>query len=32
MGCPSIIYSCAKTHRAVMGLVTALLSSEAIPG
>jgi AcrR family transcriptional regulator len=31
-GCVSVIYSCAKTHRAVMGLVHALLSSEAIPG
>lgn len=27
MGCPSVRYSCTKTHRAVMGLVEALLSS-----
>jgi transcriptional regulator with XRE-family HTH domain len=26
MGCPSVIYNCAQTHRATMGLVTALLS------
>jgi predicted transcriptional regulator len=32
MGCPSVIYSCARTHRAVMGLVHALLSCGAIPG
>jgi len=32
MGCPSVAYSCARTHRKVMGLVTALLSSEALPG
>jgi len=31
-GCPCVIYSCSRTHRAVMGLVHALLSSEAIPG
>jgi hypothetical protein len=28
MGCPSIRYSCSKTHRATMGLVQALLSCE----
>jgi len=32
MGCPSVIYSCSRTHRAVMGLVEALLCCEAIPG
>jgi hypothetical protein len=32
MGCPAVVYSCSRTHRAVMGLVHALLSSEAIPG
>ena len=32
-GCISVGYSCSATHRAVMGLVRALLSStEAIPG
>jgi len=31
-GCPAVIYSCTETHRAVMGLVGALLSSEALPG
>jgi transposase len=28
----SVVYSCARTHRAVMGLVDALLASRAIPG
>ncbi len=28
MGCPSICYSCSKTHRAIMGLVHALLSCD----
>jgi hypothetical protein len=32
MGCPSLVYSCSRTHRMVMGLVEALLSSEALPG
>jgi hypothetical protein len=32
MGCPSVAYSCSWTHRAVMGLVGALLSSKALPG
>jgi len=33
MGCPSVRYSCTETHRAIMGLVTALLTSEvSIPG
>jgi len=32
LGCPSVSYNCARTHRKVIGLVTALLSSEALPG
>jgi hypothetical protein len=28
MGCPSVVYSCSRTHRAVMGLVGALLSCD----
>ena len=32
MGCPSVCYSCSATHRAVLGLVEALLSCEAFPG
>ncbi|HEY5153085.1 MAG TPA: hypothetical protein VIJ47_00005, partial [Acidimicrobiales bacterium] len=32
-GCPSIRYSCTRTHRAVMGLVQALLTcSFGLPG
>ena len=31
-GCISVSYSCARTHRAIMGLSRALLSSDAIPG
>jgi hypothetical protein len=31
-GCPAIAYSCARTHRAIMGLVAALLSSTCFPG
>jgi len=32
-GCATIVYSCSRTHRAVMGLVRALLSShEHLPG
>ncbi len=31
-GCVSVRYSCARTHRAVMGLVAALLLSASIPG
>jgi hypothetical protein len=31
-GCPSVVYSCAATHRAVMGLVDALLGSDLLPG
>lgn len=32
MGCPKVVYPCASTHRAVMGLVHALLASEARSG
>lgn len=32
MGCPAVVYGCSRTHRAVMGLVAALLTCEAIPG
>jgi hypothetical protein len=32
-GCASVVYSCSRTHRAVMGLVRALLSSvDHLPG
>lgn len=31
-GCCYFMLSCSRTHREVMGLVRALLSSEAIPG
>jgi len=31
-GCPAVIYSCSATHRAVMGLMAALLSSHSLPG
>ena len=31
-GCFYVRYSCTRTHRSIMGLVRALLSSEAIPG
>ncbi len=31
-GCATVVYSCTKTHREIMGLVRALLSSGAIPG
>jgi len=31
-GCAYVDYSCSRTHRQVMGLVRALLSSGAIPG
>jgi hypothetical protein len=30
LGCPSVIYTCSRTHRRVMGLVAALLHS-AVP-
>ena len=33
LGCPAVSYSCSRTHRAVMGLVQALLSFPAdLPG
>jgi hypothetical protein len=32
-GCPSVVYSCTRTHRAVLGLVDGLLSSGSVlPG
>ena len=31
-GCVAVVYGCSKTHRRIMGLMRALLSSEAIPG
>ena len=31
-GCVYVRYRCARTHRAVMGLIRALLASDAIPG
>jgi hypothetical protein len=31
-GCVYVSYTCATTHRRIMGLVRALLSSNAIPG
>ena len=31
-GCAYLTYSCASTHRAVMGMVRALLSPGSIPG
>jgi predicted transcriptional regulator len=31
-GCVYVCYACATTHRSIMGLVRALLSSSAIPG
>jgi hypothetical protein len=31
-GCAYLDYGCSRTHRFIMGLVRALLSSEAIPG
>ena len=31
-GCAYVYYSCSKTHRQIMGLVRALLSSDSIPG
>ena len=31
-GCAYVLYSCSRTHRAVMGMVRALLSPGAIPG
>jgi len=31
-GCAYVNYSCSTTHRTIMGLIRALLSSDAIPG
>jgi len=31
-GCAYLDYGCSRTHRLIMGLVRALLSSDAIPG
>jgi len=31
-GCAYVYYCCSRTHREIMGLVQALLASEAIPG
>jgi hypothetical protein len=31
-GCVYVGYSCSHTHREIMGLIRALLSSSAIPG
>jgi len=31
-GCVAVVYGCSRTHRQIMGLMRALLSSEAIPG
>ena len=32
LGCATVDYSCMRTHRAVMGMIGALLSCEALPG
>jgi hypothetical protein len=31
-GCAYVNYACSTTHRSIMGLIRALLSSDAIPG
>ena len=31
-GCAYVSYACSTTHRTIMGLIRALLSSDAIPG
>ena len=31
-GCAYVRYGCTRTHRTIMGLMAALLSSDAIPG
>jgi hypothetical protein len=31
-GCPAVSYACITTHRRIMGLMRALLSSDVIPG
>jgi hypothetical protein len=33
LGCPGVVYNCSRSHRAIMGLVDALLSCPgSIPG
>src|SRR3954453_7565802 len=32
MGCATVVYNCSRTHRAVMGLANALLSSDVRSG
>lgn len=32
MGCVTVNYACSRTHRRIIGLMDALLSSEALPG
>ena len=32
LGCPAVVYNCSHTHRAIMGLVTALLASDVSSG
>lgn len=31
-GCAAVVYTCTRTHRRILGLIRALLSSEVIPG
>jgi hypothetical protein len=31
-GCVYVTYSCARTHREIIGLIRALLTSSALPG
>jgi hypothetical protein len=31
-GCPAVTYCCSSTHRRVMGLVRAIMSTNAFPG
>jgi hypothetical protein len=31
-GCVCVVYNCARTHRAITGLMEALLSSQSLPG
>jgi hypothetical protein len=32
LGCPSVVYNCSRTHRAIMGLVEALLTCPGFRG
>ena len=32
LGCVTVNYACSRTHRRIIGLMDALLSSEALPG